>query len=153
MDTYETASCKHTTSAFAFKAIIPKIWACLESAANLVMRRNTNKSLSKKNKSHTHTGWCVLSLQDSTRERIFSKKGLLLKSQNWSPFSRAALARASTRPWYGYPPRSKATFVIPFSKQDFAMTSPTFFATSWWKKTCRDEDFFFKNKNSNKKLT
>lgn len=153
MDTYETASCKHTTSAFAFKAIIPKIWACLESAANLVMRRNTNKSLSKKNKSHTHRLMRSSITRFHKREKIFSKKGLLLKSQNWSPFSRAALARASTRPWYGYPPRSKATFVIPFSKQDFAMTSPTFFATSWWKKTCRDEDFFFKNKNSNKKLT
>ena len=74
MDTYETTSCKHTTSAFAFKAIIPKIWACLESAANLVMRRNINKSLSKKNKSHTQADAFFHYKIPQEKENIFKER-------------------------------------------------------------------------------
>ena len=45
--------------------------------------------------------------------------------QNFNPSCRAASARALIRPWYLYPPRSKATWLIPLLSARLATREPT----------------------------
>src|SRR5207244_13185356 len=56
---------------------------------------------------------------------VASAVSLFTRHQNARPPSRAPSARAATRPWYWYPPRSKTQVSIPASFARLASAWPT----------------------------